>query len=248
MARKHKHEEHENHERWLVSYADFITLLFAFFVVLYSISQVDLKKLSQAKKSFGNSFRGSTELSAEADPDQQVDPDSWRYAPIFPNVVNEETRDEKDYQDMREIKRRLGAILDADGLSEGVKLGVESRGLVVRIEAEALFAQRSSKVGPQGKRLLDRLGAVLRTLRGPVMLNADSGPNEANLLASSFERNAGRAASVGRYFVKQHRLPEDLLFFSAQGELSRGKARGAKGREALEVVIVRKGLAQKMLR
>src|SRR3990172_5384771 len=48
MAKKKHEEEHENHERWLVSYADFITLLFAFFVVMYSVSRVDNKKLSQA--------------------------------------------------------------------------------------------------------------------------------------------------------------------------------------------------------
>jgi chemotaxis protein MotB len=50
MSRKKRHheEEHENHERWLVSYADFITLLFAFFVVMYSVSRVDNKRLNQA--------------------------------------------------------------------------------------------------------------------------------------------------------------------------------------------------------
>ncbi len=51
MARKKHEEEHENHERWLVSYADFITLLFAFFVVMYSVSRVDNKRLSQAAES-----------------------------------------------------------------------------------------------------------------------------------------------------------------------------------------------------
>ena len=47
MSRKKRHEEHVNHERWLVSYADFITLLFAFFVVLYSSSQVDKRKVGK---------------------------------------------------------------------------------------------------------------------------------------------------------------------------------------------------------
>ena len=51
MARKPKHEEHENHERWLVSYADFMTLLFAFFVVMYAVSRVDNKRLIQAAES-----------------------------------------------------------------------------------------------------------------------------------------------------------------------------------------------------
>ena len=52
MARKKKHhEEHENHERWLVSYADFMTLLFAFFVVMYAVSRVDNKRMVQAQES-----------------------------------------------------------------------------------------------------------------------------------------------------------------------------------------------------
>lgn len=57
MARKHKHEEHENHERWLVSYADFITLLFAFFVVMYSVSSVNEGKYRVLSDSLTSAFR-----------------------------------------------------------------------------------------------------------------------------------------------------------------------------------------------
>ena len=66
---KHKHEEHENHERWLVSYADFITLLFAFFVVMYSISSVNEGKYKVFSDSLGNAFsrqEGAAKDSVEA--------------------------------------------------------------------------------------------------------------------------------------------------------------------------------------
>ena len=56
MARKKKPEEHANHERWLVSYADFITLLFAFFVTMYAISQVDAKKMGKLVQSMRTAF------------------------------------------------------------------------------------------------------------------------------------------------------------------------------------------------
>src|ERR671928_686201 len=61
MAKKKPHEEHENHERWLVSYADFITLLFAFFVVLYSVSRVDNKRMVQVVSAikFAMHFKGT---------------------------------------------------------------------------------------------------------------------------------------------------------------------------------------------
>jgi chemotaxis protein MotB len=52
MARKKKHPEHVNHERWLISYADFITLLFAFFVVMFAVSQVDSKKVGRFSEAF----------------------------------------------------------------------------------------------------------------------------------------------------------------------------------------------------
>ena len=57
MARKKKHAEHVNHERWLVSYADFITLLFAFFVVLFSSSQVDHRKISAMAQAIQAAFQ-----------------------------------------------------------------------------------------------------------------------------------------------------------------------------------------------
>ena len=56
MARRRHHEEHENHERWLVSYADFITLLFAFFVVMYSISSINEGKYKILSESLTGVF------------------------------------------------------------------------------------------------------------------------------------------------------------------------------------------------
>ncbi|HEX2797584.1 MAG TPA: flagellar motor protein MotB, partial [Immundisolibacter sp.] len=60
MARKKKHEEHENHERWLVSYADFITLLFAFFVVMYAVSSVNEGKYRVLSDSMVAAVRSPT--------------------------------------------------------------------------------------------------------------------------------------------------------------------------------------------
>ena len=56
MAKKHKHEEHENHERWVISYADMVTLLFALFVVLYALGEIKLSKLEELKRSLAFAF------------------------------------------------------------------------------------------------------------------------------------------------------------------------------------------------
>jgi hypothetical protein len=67
MAKKHKHEEHQNHERWVISYADMVTLLFALFVVLYALGEVKLSKLKELKKSiqFAFHFEGSGKTKDE---------------------------------------------------------------------------------------------------------------------------------------------------------------------------------------
>jgi chemotaxis protein MotB len=251
MARRKRHEAHENHERWLVSYADFITLLFAFFVVLYAISQVDLKKLSQAAKSFGASFGGETERAPESDSSRRVDPDAWRYAPIFPNVIREDEakRAEEELRALREIKERLLAILAADGLDGRAEVGLDGRGLVVRIAPGALFRGAGTALQGDGTRLLDRLGAIARTLGSPVVLRARAAPASGADVASLFEKNAARAAAVCRYLGEEQRVDPRLLFLSAEGETAPASLRGnSRPENAFEIVIVRPGAARDVFR
>ena len=65
MAKKKKHEEHENLERWLVSYADFMTLLFATFVVLYALAQTDVNEFTKLQDSIKSAFRSISFLQGE---------------------------------------------------------------------------------------------------------------------------------------------------------------------------------------
>lgn len=75
MGRKHKHEEHENHERWVISYADMVTLLFALFVVLYALGEVEMRKLRELKKSiqFAFHFEGDGKTKDEGIHDTEQD-------------------------------------------------------------------------------------------------------------------------------------------------------------------------------
>ena len=237
MSRRKGHaEEHENHERWLVSYADFITLLFAFFVVLYAISQVDLKKLSEAKKSFGTSFRGSSAVEANGDPQRKIDPESWRYAPIFPNVIEEESSGDGD-RVLRELQRRLIEILSADGLDDGVRIAVEGRGLVVRMKPRALFTGSGSLLSADGAQLLDRLGTIMRTIRTPVLIRTISRPTTVAELPGNFELQTARVAAVGRYLLEARHLTQQPLFMSGNGEI--GGSDGVPGE--VELIALKKG-------
>ena len=72
MARKQKHEEHENLERWLVSYADFMTLLFATFVVLYALAQIDMKEFEKLEESIKAAFNNSPIAGGQAMMDAKI--------------------------------------------------------------------------------------------------------------------------------------------------------------------------------
>src|ERR1700693_6015311 len=88
MSRRKRRSSHSNHERWLVSYADFITLLFAFFVVLYASSQVDKKKVGKLAFAIQAAFQemGVFQGSTAAMPTDEVNPTAFNPSPAIENT------------------------------------------------------------------------------------------------------------------------------------------------------------------
>src|SRR3984885_12887609 len=119
MSRKKKHPEHVNHERWLVSYADFITLLFAFFVVLYSSSQVDKRKVGKLSLAIQVAFQqmGVFETSNTKMPLSTTEAMPFQDAQVIENVVRTD--------DLRRIVQPgQGVMSNAVGSSE--MMGIQS--------------------------------------------------------------------------------------------------------------------------
>src|SRR3954464_862908 len=109
MARKKHEEEHENHERWLVSYADFITLLFAFFTVLYATSQHDVSKAQEFQRSIQKAFRSFIDFGGLQGKFVDTN-EATQYLPPPIDVVPQEGAgplEMKDYVD-RELENELG--------------------------------------------------------------------------------------------------------------------------------------------
>src|SRR5579864_2945873 len=119
MSRKKRHEEHINHERWLVSYADFITLLFAFFVVLYSSSQVDKRKVGKLSLAIQVAFQqmGVFETSNTKMPLSTTEPMPFQDAQAIENVVRT--------QDLRRIVQP-GQGMMSNAILPGEMLGIQS--------------------------------------------------------------------------------------------------------------------------
>ena len=146
MARRRKHEdEHENHERWLVSYADFITLLFAFFVVMYSLSSINEGKYRIMSDSVVNAFRKlgvqSNNAQMSSAPIPSIRPSS---PPPSPEVEEARKAKAERVKNMAEEIRKVLAPLVADGQ---VRVTEGAFGITVEINASVLFNPGEAQLG-----------------------------------------------------------------------------------------------------
>ena len=204
MARKRHEEEHDNHERWMVSYADFITLLFAFFVVMYAISNVSEGKYRVLSNSIVNAFGKGTALKPV-----MMNPETssvQTFPPVpFPKQKQRATeaaiRQEKEQ--MTTMAHNLLASL-APLIAEGkVRVMQTARGINVEINASVLFAPAEATLSDQSARALQAVALVLKDDNHMILVegHTDSIPISNLAFPSNWELSAVRASSVVRLFV-----------------------------------------------
>lgn len=211
MARKKREEEKDNHERWLVSYADFITLLFAFFVVMYAVSSVNEQKLREMAKSIGTAF-GMKNLPSFTVND-------GRAVSIAPPVVMRPPRKgnqaeiRKEREKMKAIGRDLMQIL-APFINEGkIRVVQSARGVSVEINASVLFALADARLSSQSEEVLRAVAKVLRDEPNDIQVEGftDNLPMHSAQYPSNWELSSARASSVVRLFVEEGIAEERMV-------------------------------------
>lgn len=207
MARRRNHEEeHENHERWLVSYADFITLLFAFFVVMYSLSSVNEGKYRVLSESLVSAFRSGA-----------IVPDGGRSAPALvpavapvlppaPAAVESEAesaRRDAALRRMTNMADRIRQVLAPLTQGGQVRVTEGARGISVEINASVLFAPGDAALDPAAVAALRAVAQVLARADFPITIegHTDNLPISTSRFPSNWELSAVRASSVVRLFI-----------------------------------------------
>ncbi len=206
MARRKKTEEHVNHERWLVSYADFITLLFAFFVVMYSISSVNEGKFrvlsdtleavftdpvrSISPIQIGTLNRGDGVLSPELQSQDEVP--SIIDLPPAP-IVPEET-----IKTIDELSNQLNDTLQDLIANEDVHIKKGDDWLELEIKSSILFHSGESRLGKSAVPIIGKVADILRSSANPIQVEGftDNQPINTPRFPSNWELSAARAASV----------------------------------------------------
>ena len=203
--RRREADEPENHDRWLVSYADFITLLFAFFVVMYGISSINEGKYRVMSDSIGSAFRNETGTPSGAvvvvspgDPAPLAIP--LRRTP--PRAKADETQAMKK-EHLRNLAKDLNQAL-APLLAQGkVRVTEGDLGITVDINASVLFAPGEARLDLGAVRALGTVGRVLAATDFPIAVegHTDNIRISTPQFPSNWELSAARAASVVRLFI-----------------------------------------------
>lgn len=201
MKRRHA-DTHENHERWLVSYADFITLLFAFFVVMFASTQADKEKAKQVSASVKEALehgefstaistvlgRGKHEASRKA-----VKPDPVK-------IVEEPPPPPQAPRpaDLAKSLEKLRAGLAEELKGGKLELKLESRGLVISLREAAFFASGDDAIASASLSILQRIAVELKTMANPIRFegHTDSLPIHTSRFRSNWELSAARAIAM----------------------------------------------------
>ncbi len=207
MARRRRQEEHENHERWLVSYADFITLLFAFFVVMYAISSVNEGKYRVLSNSLVNAFKNTTG-QAGGQPIAVI-----QGAPVLPpkpiarpeRLADVKKADEQKLEQRSKMKNVASEIMDAlqPLVAQGkVRLLETSRGVTIEINDSVLFPAGQARIQSASVSAMLAIAQVLSGSDFPITIegHTDNIPISTPQFPSNWELSAMRATTVLRLF------------------------------------------------
>ncbi|MBI1770807.1 MAG: flagellar motor protein MotD [Burkholderiales bacterium] len=216
MARKKYHEEPENHERWLVSYADFITLLFAFFVVMYAISSLNEGKYRVLSNSLTGAFGKVMTVNpkpVDAPVEQKIKLDPL---PLVKNRISEGLR--KERAQMTTIAKDILTVLEPLVREGKVRVTQTSRGITIEINASLLFAPGDARLNIDSIQALKAIAGVLKVDTHAIQVegHTDNLPIKNSIFPSNWELSAVRASTVAR-LLTENGVDENRVTAVGQG-------------------------------
>lgn len=197
--RKEKHEKETNQERWLLTYSDLITLLMIFFVVMYSMSNVDAQKFKAIAGSLSSVLSGTSESVLDS---------------LGPSII------EGEAQQMEEVRQQLQEYIDANNLGNSIKIYIQERGLVISLSDTVLFPSGQASLTPEAQEIMRKVGLSLKGLDNYIRVegHTDNLPINTQEYPSNWELSAMRSTNVVRFLLKESGLPPEKMSESGYGE------------------------------
>ena len=200
-SRKNRNEPHENVERWMVSYADFVTLLFCFFTAMYAISNVDSNKLGK--------FVGSMKAAFHA---------PGRQGNVMSLIEGIDVYVRNDIELESDVRDLLGPLITESEGSIDVKR--DARGVVISVADTFFFQPGSATLKEKSQDTLDRIAPVFERHSNLVRIegHSDNVTVKLDRFPSNWELSAARAINVARYFIEVHDVQPGMIATTGYAE------------------------------
>jgi len=198
MARKRQSEEHKaNHERWLITYSDLITLLMVFFIVMYAMSSVNQKKYEALAASLKAGFNTSTGSNMITDYQGQK------------MVTTMQMQEDKQ---LREAENKIKEYAKKNALDKSIHLKINERGLVISVVDRVLFNSGEAQLTEQAKNVLTQIVSIIHLLPNHILVegHTDNIPIHNGRFPSNWELSTTRATQVIAYFINNGFSPNKL--------------------------------------
>jgi chemotaxis protein MotB len=264
--RKSGGEEAHADERWLLTYSDMITLLMALFIVMWSISSVNISKFDQLKASLKSAFSGKVLPNNDSILTGQSAPFEQEGQPVSPLIQSNQpafkvksiaasitqAEENQDTENLRRIEQKVEQYAAAHGFANDVKTTIDERGLVVRLLTDnVLFESGSGVLREQAFPLLREISHLLSQadIVNPVRVegNTDNVPIHSALYPSNWELSTARANAVLEFMIGNGVKPRRLSVAGYGQEhpvASNATAAGRSANRRVDIVILRRSFAK----
>jgi len=207
MRRKNGADEHENLERWLLTYADLITLLLAFFIMMYTFSKQDAQKYNEVTAHLKSIFSGGSGIAKKGNLEGKLPVDLQMQ--IGSNAMIEER-----------IKQEFREIADENGLKNNITVFTDARGVVVRIMDKAFYDEGKADLKQGAKNALDKIIPIMKDIKNHIRIegHTDNTPISKGEFKSNWELSVRRATEVVRYIVEKGPIAPDRVSATGYAE------------------------------
>lgn len=216
---KEKHQEHENHEAWIIPYADMVTLLFAFFVVMYAMSLQDEKKMKIVSESVSDAFIGTAK---GGDRTKQIDitgikgsPPTARRFVMKRNITNQEIIDE-----IRESLETEGFDVLYQDEASPIQYRIDERGVIISISAGYLFSANSTEIPPELYPVIGVVADVIKETERLVLVegHTDDLPVVGTKYFDNWDLSVLRGSAMVKLLIDQFSIDPRILTASGMAQ------------------------------
>jgi chemotaxis protein MotB len=246
MTNPRRYNSRVSHERWLVSYADFITLMFAFFVVMFSSARIDKQKMSQLTEAIESGFQQlGAGAPAKAHPGSDATLGQQAHADALGRTPQSRLSDANHKpEDFAAIQKELEKLLSPEIKRREVALRMEPDGLIISLREIGFFDSGSAQIKPQGIDAVHRVAGFLQGRNCSLRIegHTDNVPIHTAAFASNWELSTARATNLVKLLIEGEGFAPERLSAAGYGEFhpvaDNSSVAGQQSNRRVDIVIV----------